>query len=171
MSFYNMVHGTNPLAGVLLRMMGVAPAQIPRFRDCYFDGEHIVIYTRTGGGNRDWYDEPNDDNPNGPWNSDLRALPGFVRDEDDDYDCTYASFFYKVPEQFTFLLDKLKSMAQGQTQAERWQAALERIKTAGPDDALVQRMTEAFEPLFRKIEEHLNNVKHLPAEDTEGGAI
>ncbi|UOF78439.1 hypothetical protein [Caudoviricetes sp.] len=152
MSMYNMVHGTNPLAGVLLRMLDTKTESIPRFRDCYFDGEYIVIYTRTGGGNRDWYDEPNEDNKEGPWNSDLRALPGFVRDEDDDYDSTYASFYFTVPEQFNYLLDKLKSMAQKETQSERWEASIERIKTASPDDPLIARMTEAFSPIFAAIE-------------------
>lgn len=155
MSLYNMIHGTNPLAPVLLKMLDTHPNSIPRFRDCYFDGEHIVIYTRTGGGNRDFYDEPNDDNKEGPWNSDLRAMAGFVRDEDDDFDCTYASFYFTVPEQFNYLLEKLKSMAQKETQSERWEASLERIKTASPDDALIVRMTEAFAPVFAAIEKQL----------------
>lgn len=155
MSFYNMLHGYNPLAGVLLKILDVSPDKIPRFRDSYFDGEHIVIYTRTGGGNRDWYDGPNDDNPDGPWNSDLRALPGFVRDEDDDFDSTYASFYFTVPEHFGYLLDKLKSMAQRETQSERWEATIERIRTATPDDPMVQRMTEAMRPVFEGIQNAL----------------
>lgn len=155
MSMYNMIHGVNPLTPVLLSILNTGVCAIPRFRDCYFDGEHIVIYTRTGGGNRDHYDEPNADNPDGPWNSDLRELSGYLRDEDDDYDSTYASFYYSVPEQFGYLLDKLKSMAQKKTQSERWEAAIDRIKTAGADDPLVQRMTEAFSPVFEAIQKHL----------------
>jgi hypothetical protein len=184
MSFYNMIHGVNPLSGVLLKMLDTTTGAIPRFRDCYFDGEHIVIYTRTGGGNRDFYESEQScranypenftgtDDPSGPWNEDLRCLPGFVRDADDDYDCTYASFFFAVPEQFNLLLDKLRSMAQKETQSERWEAALDRIKTATPGDPLVARMTEAFAPVFKEIERHTTDpkVQHLPADDTEGGA-
>ncbi len=155
MSLYNMLHGVNPLAGVLLKILGVSPDLVPRFRDCYFNGEHIVIYTRTGGGNRDWYDEPNADNTDGPWNSDLRELSGYLRDEDDDYDSTYALFYYSVPEQFGYLMDKLQSMAQKETQSERWEASLDRIKTAGADDPLVQRMTAAFSPVFEAIQKHM----------------
>lgn len=167
MSLYNMVHGTNPLAGVLMRMLDTTPDKVPRFRDCYFDGEHIVVYTRTGGGNREYYESLESckenypeyfgtaDEPSGPWNEDLRALSGFVRDEDDDYDCTYASFYFTVPEQFNHLLEKLKSMAQKETQSERWEASIERIKTASPDDPLIARMTEAFSPIFAAIEKSI----------------
>ena len=145
MSLYNMLHGVNPLAGVLMKMLDIGPGDVPRFRDCYFNGEHIIIYTRTGGGNREEYEAENDA---------MCGLPGYVRDEDDEFDSTYASFYYEVPEQFNLLMDKLKSMAQKQTQSERWQATLEHISTASPDDPLVQRMTEAFKPVFEAIEKH-----------------
>lgn len=146
MSLYNMIHGVNPLAGVLMKMLDITPGIVPRFRDCYFNGEHIVIYTRTGGGNREEYGAENDA---------MCELPGYVRDEDDDFDSTYASFYYEVPQQFHLLMDKLKSMAQKQTQSERWEAALDHIKSASPDDPVVQRMAEAFKPVFEAIEQKL----------------
>ena len=148
MSFYNMINGINPLAPVLLKMLGITPDEVPRFRDCYFDGEHIVIYTRTGGGNREAYEDGNDH---------LASLPNYVMDEDDDFDCTYASFYYTVPSEFNLLVDKLKSMAQKQTQSERWESALENIKSASPDDPMIQRMTEAFKPVFEAIEDKLRS--------------
>lgn len=169
MSLYNAVHGFNPMAGVLLSILGVTRDEIPRFRDCYFDGKHIVIYTRTGGGNREYYENLEDckdnypeyftqgeDPPSGPWNDDLRMIQGFVYDEDDSFDSTYASFYYTVPEQFNYLSDKLNSMAQKETQAERWEASLERIKTASPDDPMVQRLTETFGQLFTILEKQLS---------------
>ena len=30
----------------------------------------------------------------------LRATPGYVEDFDDDFDCTFATFVFKVPEKF-----------------------------------------------------------------------
>ena len=87
----------------------------------------------------------------GPFNEDLREIQGYLRDEDDSYDCTYASFYYEVPEKFKYLLDKLKSMAMKETQEERWENAIERIKTANADDPLVSKVTEAFKPLFEQI--------------------
>lgn len=47
MSLYNMIHGVNPAAPVLLSILGINSSNIPRFRDCYWTGEHIAIYTRT----------------------------------------------------------------------------------------------------------------------------
>lgn len=49
MSFYNMLFGVNSAAPVLLATLGLTLNDVPRFRDCYIDGEHIVIHTRTGG--------------------------------------------------------------------------------------------------------------------------
>lgn len=57
MSMYNMIHGVNPMSGILLASLGLSREQVGRFRDCYWNGEHICVYTRNGGGNRDcWHD-------------------------------------------------------------------------------------------------------------------
>lgn len=55
---------------------------------------HIHVYTRTGGGNREYYENCTD----GPSNNDLRAVGGYVADEDDDFDCTFATFRFAAPE-------------------------------------------------------------------------
>ena len=52
MSLYNMLFGVNSAAPVLLATLGLTESDVPRFRDCHLNGEQIVIYTRTGGGNR-----------------------------------------------------------------------------------------------------------------------
>ena len=86
MSLYNLLHGRNALSELLLSYLRLTPAMIPRFRDCYIDGERIIVFTRTGGGNRNFYEnerrcrasyphyfEPESpDPPSGPWNDDLR---------------------------------------------------------------------------------------------------
>jgi hypothetical protein len=136
-------------------MLGLSPSDIPRFRDCYFNGEQIIVYTRTGGGNRDFYDAPNDDNKDGPWNSDLQGHEFYLSDEDDDYDSTYALFKFAVPPKFSPLIDKLKSMAQRETQAERWEAVLERLSSSNQDDPLVKRVTEAMTPVFDAIQQSI----------------
>ena len=169
MSMYNMIHGYDPTSGLVLSILGVTPEQIPRYRDSYIDGERLVIYTRTGGGNRDYYENlescssnypdyfvEGEDHPSGPWNDDLRDIPGFLYDSDDDYDCTYASFYYEIPDNFLYLKDKLMSMARNETQEERWEAAIDRIKNASQYDPLVLRMTEAFAPLFESLEKSLS---------------
>lgn len=88
MSMYNMLFGTNPAAGKLLAALGTTMGDVPRFRDAYLDEDGIVIYTRTGGNNREYYENEIDA---------LRNLPGFVSEEDDDFDNTYAYFHYTVP--------------------------------------------------------------------------
>ena len=35
----------------------------------------------------------------------LRSLTGFVRDYDDDFDCTYAHFEYRMPDSLKELFD------------------------------------------------------------------
>ena len=53
MSLYNAIFGVNPYTGGLLAILGIEASAVPRFRDCYVDGEgRIVIYARTGGANR-----------------------------------------------------------------------------------------------------------------------
>lgn len=119
MSLYNMMFGTNPLAGVALEALQLSPDDIPRFRDAYFDAEenHLVIYTRTGGGNREYYGGPDGyDNADyeGPFNEDLEAHPNYLRDEDDDFDSTYAYFYFSIPESFAPIFETFKSLGAGQ---------------------------------------------------------
>jgi hypothetical protein len=63
----------------------------PRYRSVtvYPDKPLVVVRTRTGGGNREEYDEDNER---------LRQLEGFMEDEDDSFDCTYAYWHYEIPE-------------------------------------------------------------------------
>lgn len=112
MSFYNTIFGVNNAASAVLEALGFEESQVPRFRDAYVIKEgHLCIYTRTGGGNRDFYDNEQscrefedtydfvniDDGEryNGPFNSDLRAHRWYVDDYDDDFDSTYATFVFK----------------------------------------------------------------------------
>lgn len=170
MSLYNAIHGHNALAPVLLAMLGINPSNVPRYRDCWWDGEHIVIHTRTGGGNREFYDSlesckdnypdyfnddrPTNENPSGPWNADLQALPTYVRDEDDDYDSTYANFYFSVPAPMQWVVPHLS--AQDKTPGERWQGFMDKMRDpASADDPQVQRALGAMGPLFEQITEFL----------------
>jgi len=98
MSLYNMLHGVNPTAFFILPMLGKHPDEYPRFRDCFIMDEdhpewnnHIHLYTRTGGGNREAYEDENDE---------IREIDGFVTDFDDAFDCTFATWIFKVPEKW-----------------------------------------------------------------------
>lgn len=117
MNMYNMIFGSNVFAPMLLEMLGTNEDSIPRFRDCYIREGYIVIFTRTGGGNRDWYESQErfnyefpDEEYEGPFNEDLMKLPGYAFDRDDDFDNTYAEFFFKPSEECQKLIDQLSAV-------------------------------------------------------------
>ena len=73
----------------------------PRFRDCWLsdDGEHIDIYTRVGGDNRD----------DGYGEEKLYYMPEFVRTWDDDFDSTYGYYEFSVPERWREDFERIKA--------------------------------------------------------------
>lgn len=138
MSLYNMLFGVNAAAPVLLAMLGTDSGEVPRFRDCFLseDRKQIIIHTRTGGGNREDYEDGN---------AYLQSLPGYQSDEDDDFDSTYANFRFAVPEKFAHLVDKLP---EGVDPTKRWQETIEKLRTATPDDPQVKKLGEVLAPMF-----------------------
>lgn len=140
MSLYNKLFGTDVMADVLLACLGLDRSRVPRFRDCYTMEGQIVIYTRTGGGNRDFYDSEascraeypeyfdGKDDPSGPWNADLQALQNYLYDEDDGFDSTYASFYFSIPDEYK---DEIAAMSSGKepvTPSEKWKELLESLQ-------------------------------------------
>jgi len=105
MSLYHMLNGVTSATFFVLPMLGKHPDEYPRFRDCFlhdaehpeFDG-HIQVYTRTGGGNRESYESEN---------ADMQEHPEFVTDFDDSFDCTYATWVFRVPDKWKADLDKI----------------------------------------------------------------
>lgn len=140
MSLYNMLFGVNDAAPLLLGALGLTHDDVPRFRDCYLQGEHIAIHTRTGGGNRDFYDSEEscranypdyfggDDDPKGPWNSDLTSHACYLYDEDDDFDSTYATFYFKFPEEYMEDLKALSAKSETHTPSEKWKALFQALE-------------------------------------------
>ena len=111
MSMYNMIRGVNQATFFILPMLGKHPDEYPRFRDCFpgamknseekdefgiplkttTDEALISVYARVGGGNRHDYNDEIEK---------MRKMPTYVRDYDDDFDCTYATFIFEVPEKW-----------------------------------------------------------------------
>lgn len=91
MSFYNMLFGMNSQTDLLLAVIGFKQVDVERFRDAHIenDGKTIAVYTRTGGGNREDYPQEK-----------LCDSPLFVSSADDDFDSTYATFYFKTPDEF-----------------------------------------------------------------------
>jgi hypothetical protein len=133
MSMYNMIFDHNPGAGPLIALINhahEADFANARLRDAWVekDGDAIVIrvHTRVGGGNREAHASAIDS---------LRAHPWYVRDDDMDFDTTYADFYFRPD------LDWVASLGSGKLtaalvgsaidhvdMAERWAKALEGIE-------------------------------------------
>ena len=91
MSFYNMLMGFNPACVLIMPMLGRKQEEYPRFRDCFVTEENnIAIYTRVGGGNRNC----------GYGEEKLYEDENFLKTYDDVFDCTYATYEFKVPEKW-----------------------------------------------------------------------
>lgn len=137
MSLYNMLCGTNSQSDALLAMLGITRDNVPRFRDCYLENGKIVIYTRTGGGNREFYAseescrEANgpEFEPTGPFNSDLEKIPGYVGDEDDSFDSTFAHFRFEVPEKYKELAAEMAVSGDHTHPMEKIKSLLASLKT------------------------------------------
>jgi hypothetical protein len=115
---YNAMFGQNPISDVILTMLGLTKVDCGRFRDCSINNGEICIYTRNGGGNREEYD----------WVFDtLSDHPDYLRDEDDEFDSTYATIYFKFPEKYKDLLTQIDS-GEPFKPDEKWQALIATIK-------------------------------------------
>ena len=140
-----MLLNTEPTAGLVLRALGLAPEKIPRLRDAYItwldetrNRPVFVIYTRTGGGNRDFYESlknretyyPKEDFQ-GPFNEDLRKVQGYIWDEDDSFDNTYAYFYFDIPKDSFItekqIIDYLTVKGEPMTPTEKFKRRIEAL--------------------------------------------
>lgn len=91
MSLYNMVNGFNLACVMIMPMLDRKQEDWPRFRDCFVtEYEHIAIYTRVGGPNRN----------SGYGEEVLYTLPNFIKTYDDEYDNTYGTYEFSVPDKW-----------------------------------------------------------------------
>src|SRR5437870_4533590 len=98
MSLYNLIRGPiNIACKILIPMIGLSDDDFPRFRDVSpcdpneDEGARLVVLTRTGGGNREEYADENDR---------LTQNPYYVYDKDSAFDCTYAEFYFRIPDEW-----------------------------------------------------------------------
>lgn len=103
MSFYDIMNkGSNENAHKLLNLIGLKDTDFPRYRDTslWNNNTEIRVITRAGGGNREEYQSNIDELKNNEY---------YLRDEDDDFDSTYAYIFFKVPEQYLETVKDIKT--------------------------------------------------------------
>lgn len=112
MSLYNMLHGVNPQAGVVLHLLGKTTEDFGRFRDAYITDTHLVVHTRCGGGNRESYEDVF---------VEMSEHPLYSYDQDDDFDCTYCDFYFTHPPSVAHVLKAIAKENPQATPAEKWQ--------------------------------------------------
>lgn len=111
MSMYNMLFGMNPDSGKLLEVLGKTQGDFGRFRNVYMEDGYIVVHTRNGGGNREDYEDVFDEMSEHPW---------YSHDADDDFDCTYANIYFKVPEGKEETMMALRGLEAGKNPSKQW---------------------------------------------------
>lgn len=133
MSLYNMVNGFNPACLVFMPMLGRGQYDYPRFRDCFLadDNQHIEIFTRVGGGNRN----------QGYGEEELYNDPNYVRTYDWENDPTYGIYVFKVPDKWKEDFDKIVDSKW----AEVSDTYVECVKTMYPKLAEMGLIDQLFE--------------------------
>ena len=136
MSMYSLVAADghqNDRGSVLLAAIG--GPDVGRFRDAWIekgdDGQPVIaIYTRNGGGNREcWCDKHPEDGCLAMVIADLQAHPLYMRDADDDFDSTYATFYFRTPDH---LADQFRGIAgEPVNMSERWQQVIAALGAKG----------------------------------------
>jgi len=148
MGLYNMLFGTNDIAPILLGALDLQHPElnpdgaypIGRFRDISTNanGTEIILYTRNGGGNRHHWEYSYDEYEEGdtcpcPGCAITHVLPkhpNYLRDQDDDYDCTYAEIVFGVPDEYKEIIIALSTGEDLQSIGEKFQALIEAMKRA-----------------------------------------
>lgn len=114
---YNLFFGENKQADVLLAALGLTRDSVGRYRDCYIENGEIALYTRNGCNNREhWefsfaeYQEGEDcPCPGCVITYQLPKHPCYLRDQDDDFDATYATVYFRFPEEYKVELEAISA--------------------------------------------------------------
>lgn len=157
MSFYNMLFGMNWQTDLLLAVIGLKQNDVERFRNVFKseDGKTIEVYTRTGGGNREDYP-----------NLAMRKRPEWQGSSDDDYDCTYCTDTFAVPEQWQEDVKNLGDLSKGIRGefAQHLAATIDRTPTEG-DKAREAHDAEARE--LKRVDHFMaNGHTFVPKDDS-----
>ena len=137
MSLYNLLFGQNPASDFILATLGLTSAEVGRFRDAFVTEAKIAIYTRTGGGNREAYQDSNQF---------LQDHPLYLSDCDDEFDSTYATFYFGFPE--LWRAELLALQGEAFNPSERWTKKIESIKEG--------ELTPAMRELGEKLKQALD---------------
>jgi len=136
--FYNAIFGINPVASIILAMLDLDVEKIGRFRDAFICGDKIAIYTRLGANNAECCCEEEDikkhphpldsNHANYCFVPNIRYLqnhPQYLSDEEDKFDPTYRTFYFKVPERYKEIAKKMDS--GNVNPDERWEQTIKAL--------------------------------------------
>ena len=149
MSLFNALFGESGLRPLIVGVLGTD--DFGRYRDCWVEMSagkpRIAVYTRNGGGNRDDYEDVFDT---------LASHPLYLYDEDSDFDCTYATIYFKVPENLEadFTAIALKEPRDPGAEFAALIAKLNDPAKAG--DPQVVRAMEVGKPIVAAIEKAMD---------------
>lgn len=134
---YNMIFGESKTADALLALLGLKRDDFYRYRDCYLtENGEIAVYTRGGGGNRRcicrYYGEQLPGEPHRPdcpvvMQAKLRQHPWYKYDENDEFDCTYATFYFQPSEEVAAILTECQAEPK---RDELWVAFLTELRAS-----------------------------------------
>ena len=162
MSLYNMLHGVSEQAPILLAFLDLTEAKVGRFRDAYLseDGTKIIVYTRNGGGNRahkmqSESEEGENCNCTGCIITyQLPKHPNYIRDYDDDYDCTYAYVEFTVPAKYKETARSLATGEKPKTIHEKFMKTISEMEKMTPEEIKGDsRFSSIVEVLDKVVEE------------------
>lgn len=171
MGLYNVLFGKNPHSKILLVMLDIDQPngnwESGRFRDIWVEERGVLepkekviaLYTRNGGGNRDdcWDDEKekrywNEDKqrcdcPACTINENLPKHPNYLYDEDDDFDATYNTAYFSIPEGYELIVDMMNKPK------EKWDELFRKLENSEDhiDDPDVQRALNVGKCLFGNL--------------------
>jgi hypothetical protein len=135
-------------AAILLPILG--NPVVGRFRDTWVEksenGPVIAVYTRTGGPKRQCFcaEIGGQHVPQSCYaacNEALAAHPLYLRDADDTLDATYATFYFRPPDELRYAL--ASAAVDPVNMSERWQAAIDAVKSGDLSPA-VRAMGDQF---------------------------
>lgn len=142
MSLYNALLGKNDHYKELLDLVDLHEGDIERFRDTYLseDGRILKVYTRTGGPNRNSYQNFI------RW---METYPTYIKNYDDTFDTTFMTFEFRIPgEKYGDALKLLKctDTRTGQQKFKDLMSSLE--DGSGWDNPRVKKVNEGLSKAF-----------------------
>jgi hypothetical protein len=133
---YNVLFGQNPGVNAILATLDLTPQVVGRLRDAWVEadgvgGYRIAVYTRNGGGNREHWGFSYPDRASGsgcpcPGCIQTHVLPThplYLFDRDDEFDFTYCTTYFRLPERYETELRATARLEPVNTD-EAWRAAL-----------------------------------------------